>query len=340
MANRIYPYLKTAAPTVNDDTGDGYLVGDTWLDTTNDMIWQAIDVTAGAAIWLEISNASLIRPYKLSVTVSSNDLIVALKHLDDTDPSTARPLYFLIGDAVRAVTAATSITLADATNWFNAGSAELATNVIDYFLYAVWDSNSSVVAIAPARYAHGRLVGDFNSTTTNEGYLGNYANYTSTDPVAVIGRFSATLSAAAGHVWTVPTFNNTNLIHHPIYNTRRLAWVPTLTGYSAAPTSTVYQYVVRERFVDVFVREGADGTSNATSTTYTAPFTALTLTNGLWMGVGSGVDNSAPLTTTCRLTIGTASNSISVLPSMSFSATWTGSGSKRIVVGNLIFPIG
>lgn len=51
MANRVFPYLKTTAPTVNDDTGDGYKVGDIWLDTTNDIIYQVIDVTAGAAIW-------------------------------------------------------------------------------------------------------------------------------------------------------------------------------------------------------------------------------------------------------------------------------------------------
>jgi len=53
MANRVFPYIKSAAPTVNDDTGDGYKVGDMWLDTTNDITYQAIDVTAGAAIWVK-----------------------------------------------------------------------------------------------------------------------------------------------------------------------------------------------------------------------------------------------------------------------------------------------
>lgn len=57
MANRVFPYLKTTAPTVNDDTGDGYKVGDIWLDTTNDIIYQAIDVTAGAAVWRKYVSA-------------------------------------------------------------------------------------------------------------------------------------------------------------------------------------------------------------------------------------------------------------------------------------------
>lgn len=49
-----YLYNKTAAPTVNDDSGDGYSIGDKWVDSTNDRIYEAVDVTVGAAIWLEV----------------------------------------------------------------------------------------------------------------------------------------------------------------------------------------------------------------------------------------------------------------------------------------------
>lgn len=55
MAERTYLYSKTAAPTVNDDAGSGYIVGDVWLDETNDVIYQAIDVSTGAAIWKNLS---------------------------------------------------------------------------------------------------------------------------------------------------------------------------------------------------------------------------------------------------------------------------------------------
>ena len=43
----------TSAPTINDDSGDGYSVGSLWCDVTNDKIYMAIDVTLGAAIWQE-----------------------------------------------------------------------------------------------------------------------------------------------------------------------------------------------------------------------------------------------------------------------------------------------
>lgn len=61
MAERIFTYLKAAAPTVNDDTGDGYFVGDMWLDETNDNIYQAIDVTAGAAVWLWLNTPLMLQ---------------------------------------------------------------------------------------------------------------------------------------------------------------------------------------------------------------------------------------------------------------------------------------
>ena len=47
----------TAAPGVGDDSGDGYAIGSIWLDTTNDNIYMATDVTVGAANWEQISGA-------------------------------------------------------------------------------------------------------------------------------------------------------------------------------------------------------------------------------------------------------------------------------------------
>lgn len=175
---------------------------------------------------------------RLSVTVSSNDLVVALKTHAGTDPSATDPGYIKIGNTVRPVQVATSFTLADGTNWFNSGSAELGTKEIDYFVYVVWDSDSAIVALSASRIPYGNLVSDFSGTTTNEKHLVNHANFTSTDEVEVIGRFAATLSlSGTSHVWTVPTFTAANLIQYPIYETRWLAWTadfPTSTAMTVA----------------------------------------------------------------------------------------------------------
>ena len=47
----------SASPGVGDDTDDGYVIGDRWIDTTNDKEYVCVDVTAGAAVWLDLFHA-------------------------------------------------------------------------------------------------------------------------------------------------------------------------------------------------------------------------------------------------------------------------------------------
>ncbi len=199
---------------------------------------------------------------KISPAVSSNDLILSLKTASGGTPSADDPIYININGTVRKVTAATSITLADGTNWMNLGSTELATIEQDIFAYAVWDSSDSVVAIAPSRFPDGRVVSNFHATTTNEKHLGGYANFSGTDDVCLIGRFAATLSATAAFTWSVPAYTSENLIQEPIYNTRLLAFNPVWTNLVVGTTgaSSIYRYMIDrntyEEFIDIVLGTG------------------------------------------------------------------------------------
>jgi hypothetical protein len=42
----------TAAPTADDDSGDGYSVGSLWIDVTNDEAYRCVDASLGAAVWI------------------------------------------------------------------------------------------------------------------------------------------------------------------------------------------------------------------------------------------------------------------------------------------------
>lgn len=48
-------YDATAAPTVNDDSGDGYSVGSHWLDVIHSELYVCFDATVGAAVWVNVS---------------------------------------------------------------------------------------------------------------------------------------------------------------------------------------------------------------------------------------------------------------------------------------------
>lgn len=294
------------------------------LATTVTQAGSALNALKMNNIEGELQIISDLLLYKFSVTVVSNDLVVTLQHSDGTNPTSTRPLYFRIGGTWRAVTTTTTITIADGTNWFNAGSVELGTKIVGYFVYTVWDSNSSVVALTIARIPYARVVSDFITTTTSERHCFNFTNFTSTDPVANIGYFEATLSlTGTGHLWTVPTFTNANLQPEPTFETGWLLWTPTPAGWSVNPTFTVF-YKIEGTKLTWFVVSAA-GTSNATTATITLPFTSVNSSGLTSWSNGRGQDNAAECSPIFRV-----SSNASTLDAFKGPGTtaWTNSGTK------------
>ena len=269
---------------------------------------------------------------KISVTVSSNNITVALKTKSGGNPSATDPVSVWINGSYRRCTAALSVTKNAGTNWCNAGSAELATKEIDYFVYLIWNTTpaTDIMDIGFSRIPFGTVYSDFSGTSTNEKYLGfaNASTPTSTDDCVVIGRFAATLSAGAGYTWSVPTFTSTNLIQRPIYETRWLTYTPAITGYSANPTNTMYQYQVTGDIVRLHLNELGAGTSNATTKTYSVPFTSRNVAGQAWRYVlPIPFDNGA------AKAVGEAVlvvNSSVISMFLSAGGVWTASGSAAL----------
>jgi len=44
------------APTINEDSGNGYAVGSMWVDVTGDKIYFCLDASVGAAVWQEVGS--------------------------------------------------------------------------------------------------------------------------------------------------------------------------------------------------------------------------------------------------------------------------------------------
>jgi len=288
--------------------------------------------------------------YKIVTSISNNDLVVSVVHEDGNNPSTDRPLYFKIGNTIRAVTAALSVTKADGSNWANLGSSELGTLEQDLFVYVVWNTGltPNAVDIFWSRYPMGRVYSDFSSTSTNDKYAAiNATAPNTTDDCVNIGRCAATLSLlGTGHLWTRPTATSVNVIQHPIFNTRWLTWNPNepgtslIAGFSANPTSTIYQYQINGYEAIAYSRQGANGTSDEALFTMRAPFAALTLTDGNWNVMAGAVVNSGTASATPGfVTISSGASVFTVLRD-AISTAWTNSGGKRIGTFRLPYPIG
>lgn len=264
-------YSKTTAPTASNDSTQGYAVGDIWLDETNDVIYQAIDVSTGAAIWKKISNEASgvvtgMLNGKIVTSVTSNNLTVAIKTLAGADPSASDPVYVQIGNTVRSITSALSITVNAGTNWFNSGSTELATKEVDYFVYLGYNTTNGVV-LGFSRIPYARTYGDFNTTSTDELYaaISNITNATSADEYEVVGRFNAILSAGAGYTWSLPS--PSIVISRPIFETRWLSWQPTYSGAVSmtftSVTTTQAVYKINSDMVTVSI--DVNGTTGGTA---------------------------------------------------------------------------
>lgn len=65
----------TAAPGVNDDSGDGYIPGSMWIDVTNDETYFCEDNTLGAAVWKQVGG-SVSAPLELQISDAATNTVV------------------------------------------------------------------------------------------------------------------------------------------------------------------------------------------------------------------------------------------------------------------------
>jgi len=273
-----------------------------------------------------------INNYKIVPSVASSNLTVALKTLAGNDPSANDPIYIRIGDEIRTITGALSSTLNAGSNYFNSGSAELATKEVDYFVYVGYSVTSSAMFIGFARIPYANLLSDFVDSTTSEKLFSEFVGSkqsTSASKITVIGRFGATLSAGAGYTWSVPTFNANNLIQRPIYETRWLNAVATPTGLSATTASDM-NYQITSRILNFVCY--VEGTSNSTSFSAKVPMACGSFTGTNYFGGSSlyAQDNGSVLTVASRWSITETETSITFYKTFNAPATWTGSGNKTV----------
>ena len=224
---------------------------------------------------------------KISATVASNNLTLALKTLAGADPSASDPVYVRIGATVRTVTAALSVTVNAGTDTFGLGNFGCLTDQ-DLFAYLGYRAASSTVFIAAARICHGVTYADFSGTATAQNYLAYSGSApASTDEVEVIGRFNVTTSGSASYNWSIPA--TAVVISRPIYTTRALTWSPTYSAsgsmtFTSVTTNTAKYIVKYGAFYTSLVAFGTTGGTASTALRATLPFNVANYTGNPAIG--------------------------------------------------------
>lgn len=275
--------------------------------------------------------------YKIVVSIgASNELIVALKHADGTDPSADDPLIFKIGNSWRTITSALSVTCAAGVNTLDLGGVEMGTLPHDLFVYLSWINASSAIAIGFSRIGYvkvfsGSASTGFSTSATARKSAIFSSTPANTDDVVNIGRFEATLSlVGTGHLWTsasasAPTGINT--IQFPITETRWLTYVSVDTGFTSSPAAYAREvsYQVVGRNMKVIHYPTATGGSSTTGFTLTLPFAAF---RAQALSIPYATDNSAA--TPATMILAASSNVATLCKGASITAaSWTGANNKN-----------
>jgi hypothetical protein len=275
-----------------------------------------------------LANAEgVLKNGKIVRTVATNDLTVAIKTLAGADPSAGDPVKVVLNGTEYSITSALSVTITDGTNTFNAGSAQHATQILYLPVHLILRAAGPTVNIGVSR-VFGRTYADFSATTTNDHYLAYSGSApASTDVVVNIGYVSASLSAAAAHLWSIPAIDVAHSI--PVYDLPWMDWSPGQLGFSVLPTVGVARYTIARGSCRHYLRDATAGTSNATTFTYELPITAKVVTNTLWSAMAGVVDNGASLAGAGRVVISTGGTQGTVQSTLT-GLGWTAASGKRI----------
>lgn len=249
----------------------------------------------GWRVWQQVVETK----YLLSPSVTSNNLTLDVTHLDGSNPSTTRPLMFIINGVKRYATSALSVTVTAGTDIFNAGDPLFATIEQDFFAYIGYNATDGVV-LGISRIPYATVYGDFSTTSTAETYakISTITNAVSTDDYMVIGRFAATNSGTASYNWSVPTYTSKTLIHQPIWETRWLSYDPNPTGGGSLTISSYNIDFCRYKFVRDTCKSQARIDTIATSGTADNTITTsipITAADANMPGAGQYVDGGTQL---------------------------------------------
>lgn len=179
MARETLPLVTAAvAPVVTDDKTKGHRLGQFWLDTVSTTLYRCVDVTTGAAVWINTEAAAGSQAEDIvfdpAGTLASTDAQAALEELDSdiqghiadgTDAHAASAITNTPAGAVAATTVQGAINELDSdlTTVANNLAAHLADGTDAHAASAITNTPAGTIAATTAQAAINELDGDIQA---------------------------------------------------------------------------------------------------------------------------------------------------------------------------------
>jgi hypothetical protein len=287
-------YSDSNKPSVVTLKGDLTTIEDAYNDAASEINDHESRVVQVGADVIDVrgTQEGLLVNGKIVTSVSSNNLTVAIKTLAGTDPSVSDPVYIRIGDVVRTLTVAKSVTLNAGTNWFTAGDGAEK----DFYVFAIWNTTPAAdrIDIGVSRCVHPNTYSRHSATPTVYNYLGYSGSDApaSTDKVVSCGNFDAVLSTGAGYTWSLPTARTDS---RPTLGTYT-AWTTYTPTFSAATGGTIGNGTIAGRYtqigklvtLSIYFTFGSTTDQGSGQFKFTTPVAASASTYGFFGGIALG----------------------------------------------------
>ncbi|MHA1738593.1 MAG: DUF2793 domain-containing protein, partial [Candidatus Heimdallarchaeota archaeon] len=161
---------SASAPTVSDDSSDGYQTGTVWVNTASDTVYVLVDATVGSAIWMDVSSLE---------TEDIEDIVGAMvsgnneSGITVTYDSGAGKLDFAVATATDSVLGIASFSNADFD--VTAGAVSIKDNsiTVDYLAH---DIDATSIGFDSDK-VDGRDVDDSGSSTDDLWTAAKIINY-------------------------------------------------------------------------------------------------------------------------------------------------------------------
>lgn len=149
-------HTATSAPTITDDSGDGYAIGTRWIDTATDKEYVCTDASVGAAVWVETTASGASAPF-----VDSTALVKG-------SADATKQLRFEVDGFTTGVTRVIAPPDYDGTMATLAGSETLASKILTQLVLLLGGFKATIVHAFTADHTV-TIPGDADVTLVGEG---------------------------------------------------------------------------------------------------------------------------------------------------------------------------